>query len=262
MPEITAVTFDLWQTLLLDNRELGRARAQIRLEGAQTALAGFGESYDLERIREAYRACYQECRRIREALLDVSFRDQVEIFINNIDDELVQRLDEETIQEILRTYADSFFVHPPVPHTDAQSVLRDVKAMGLGIGLISNTGMTPGEAFRKFLDQQGMLKYFDVLTFSDEVKISKPSDEIFLMTLDELGATPAQTVHVGDHVKNDVVGANRCGLNTVWITGFYENEDPADPDTQPDATVDGLGQVTSAISRLAGLGERGETDQP
>ena len=253
LPKITAVTFDLWQTLLLDNRELGRARAQIRLEGAQTALARFGESYDIEHIREAYRACYQECRRIREQSLDVSFREQVEIFIDNINDGLVGRLDEQTVQEIVRSYADSFFVHPPVPHADAQAVLQDVKAMGLSIGLISNTGMTPGEAFRKYLDQQGLLEYFDVLTFSDEVKISKPSGEIFLMTLDAMGATPAQTVHVGDHVKNDVVGANRCGLKTVWITGFYENEDPDDPETQPDATVDGLGQVTSAISRLDGL---------
>ena len=92
MPKITAVTFGLWQTLLLDNRELGRARAQIRLEGAQTALARFGESYDIENIREAYRACYQECRRIREQSLDVSFREQVESFIDNIDDGLAGRL--------------------------------------------------------------------------------------------------------------------------------------------------------------------------
>ena len=254
MPDITAVTFDLWQTLLLDNRDLGRARALIRLEGAQNAIASFGESYDLEHIREAYRACNRECRRIREEFLDVSFREQVEIFINNIDNGLVERLDEETILEVVRTYADSFWVHPPVPHTDAQAVLRDVKDMGLGIGLISNTGMTPGETFRQYMDQQGLLKYFDVLTFSDEVKISKPSEEIFHMTLSSLGATPAQTVHVGDHVKNDVVGANRCGLKTVWITGFYENEDPSDPDTQPDETVDSLGQVAQAIARLTGRG--------
>jgi putative hydrolase of the HAD superfamily len=254
LPEITAVTFDLWQTLLLDNRDLGQARALIRLEGAQNAISRFGESYDLEHIREAYRACYRECRRIREEFLDVSFREQVEMFINNIDDGLVGRLDEETILEVVRTYADSFWVHPPVPHTDAQAVLQGVNAMGLGIGLISNTGMTPGETFRQYMDQQGLLEYFDVLTFSDEVKMSKPAEEIFHMTLSSLGAMPAQTVHVGDHVKNDVVGANRCGLKTVWITGFYENEDPSNPDTHPDETVDGLGQVTQAIARLAGRG--------
>ena len=48
MPSMTTVTFDLWQTLLLDNRELGRARAQVRLVGAQNALKRFGEEYDLE----------------------------------------------------------------------------------------------------------------------------------------------------------------------------------------------------------------------
>ena len=252
MAEITAVTFDLWQTLLLDNRELGRARAQVRLEGTQEALGRVGVVYDLEHIREAYRACYRECRRIRDQNLDVSFRDQVEIFINNIDVGMVDRLDEETIQEIIRVYADSFFVHPPVPHSDALSVLGDVKAMGLRIGLISNTGMTPGSTFRRYLDQQGMLKYFDTLTFSDEVKLAKPSDEIFLLTLRSLGADPPETVHVGDHVQNDVVGAKRCGLKTVWITGFYENENPSDPDTMPDVTVDGLAEVVPAIAGLAG----------
>ncbi|MCI0824778.1 MAG: HAD family hydrolase, partial [Chloroflexi bacterium] len=252
MAEITAVTFDLWQTLLLDNRELGRARAQVRLEGTQEALGRAGVVYDLEHIREAYRACYRECRRIRDQNLDVSFRDQVEIFINNIDVGMVDRLDEETIQEIIRVYADSFFVHPPVPHSDALSVLGDVKAMGLRIGLISNTGMTPGSTFRRYLDQQGMLKYFDTLTFSDEVKLAKPSDEIFLLTLRSLGADPPETVHVGDHVQNDVVGAKRCGLKTVWITGFYENENPSDPDTMPDVTVDGLAEVVPAIAGLAG----------
>lgn len=252
MSNITAVTFDLWQTLLLDNRDRGMARAQVRLDGTQQALAGCGQNYELEHIREAYRACYRRCRQIREQLLDVSFREQVEIFLDNIDAGLVERLEEETIQEISRVYADSFFVHPPVTHSDAATVLRDVKAMGLLIGLISNTGMTPGEAFRRYLDQQKLLHYFDALTFSDEVKISKPSNEIFLMTLNSLGATPEQVVHVGDHVQNDVVGANRCGLKTVWITGFYENEDPSNPHTQPDATVAELSQVVPAISKLTG----------
>ena len=109
MSDITAVTFDLWQTLLLDNRELGSARAQVRLDGAQAALKKVGLEYDLDHIRDAYRSCYRHCRRIREQDLDLSFREQLEVFIENIGPGLVDRLEDETIQEILRAYADSFF---------------------------------------------------------------------------------------------------------------------------------------------------------
>jgi HAD superfamily hydrolase (TIGR01509 family) len=254
LAQITAVTFDLWQTLLLDNRELGRARAQVRLEGAQHALKKFGEEYDLDHIREAYRACYRYCQKVREQNLDVSFREQVEIFINNISPGLVERLPEEITRGIIQAYADSFLVHPPVPHSDAPAVLRGVKKMGLRIGLISNTGMTPGVAFRRFLDEHGMLRYFDALTFSDEVKLAKPSDEIFLMTLKALGVSPAESVHVGDHVQNDVVGANRAGMKTIWIEGFYSREDSCDPHSEPDITVSGLGMVVSAVEKLAQKG--------
>lgn len=251
MAEITTVTFDLWQTLLLDDRDLGQARALVRLEGAQAALAKFGEDYDLEHIREAYRSCYQHCRVIREGGLDVDFREQVSIFVNNISPGLVDRLDRGTMDEIVHCYSDSFLVHPPPAHVDAVQVLQGVKEMGLRMGLISNTGMTPGSTFRSYMEERGMLSYFHTLTFSDEVKLAKPSGEIFRLSLESLGATPEQTIHVGDHVLNDVVGAKRFGMKTVWITGFYEREDPNDPETEPDATVSGLGDVVPAIARLA-----------
>ena len=48
MPEITAVTFDLWQTLLVDNRELGLTRSGARLEGVRRILADCGEGFDAE----------------------------------------------------------------------------------------------------------------------------------------------------------------------------------------------------------------------
>ena len=53
MAVIKGVTFDLWQTLLLDNRELGQARAAIRLEGAQDALAKFHQPWPNRRRRDS-----------------------------------------------------------------------------------------------------------------------------------------------------------------------------------------------------------------
>ena len=253
LDDISVVTFDLWQTLILDRRELGLARTQIRLEGTRDALIRFGEDYDLEHIREAYKSCYRQCQLIRNEDLDVSFREQVGMFINNISPELVDRLDLDTVEEIVRVYADSFLAHPPTVHVDALTVLRDLKAMGLHLALISNTGMTPGATFRDFMESQGILAYFDALTFSDEVKLAKPSKEMFLMTLRSMGATPGQAVHVGDHLVNDVVGAKRCGLKTVWIPGFYDGERPTGPESVPDATVASLGLVVPAIAEMAGM---------
>lgn len=252
MPEITAVTFDLWQTLLLDNRELGLTRANARLEGVGRILARCGQGFDAQRISDAYGQCYRQCAAIREGLLDVSFAEQIGIFVENISPGLTARLPADALAEITRVYADSFLDYPPPAHADAAAALRGVRDMGLRIGMISNTGMTPGATFRTYLANNGLLDYFDILTFSDEVKRSKPAPEIFLMTLRSLNAAPGGTVHVGDSVRNDVAGARQCGLKTVWITGFSEREDPADPATQPDETVAGLGEVVAAIARIRG----------
>ena len=252
MAEITTVTFDLWQTLLLDERDLGQARALVRLEGAQSALAKFGEEFDLEHISEAYMSCFQQCREVRDGGLDIDFREQVAIFVDHIKPGLTRRLDGSIMDEIAEYYADSFLVHPPPAHEDAVHVLKSIKEMGFTIGLISNTGMTPGFTFRSYMEERGMLEYFHTLTFSDEVKLAKPAREIFIMTLEAMNAKPEQTIHVGDHVMNDVLGAKRCGMKTVWISGFYDREDPDDPETEPDITVDSLAAVVPAIAKLAG----------
>ena len=112
MSQITAVTFDLWQTLLLDNRGIGPGPAQLRLEGTRHALKRAGENYSIEHLREAYRACYRHCHRVREDNLDVSFSEQVDIFINYVSPGLADRLPKEIVQEITQAYSDAFFVHP------------------------------------------------------------------------------------------------------------------------------------------------------
>ncbi len=250
MVAITTVTFDLWQTLLLDNPEVGQVRAQARLMGARAALLKAGESFNPEQIEAAYRAGVGRCQQIREALLDVSFRQQVEFFVEAIRPGLSNAVSEATFQEIATAYSDSFFDYPPRPHPEGVAVLRGLQALGLKLGLISNTGMTPGVSFRRFLAEHGMLEYFAALTFSDEVGMAKPSPQIFSLTLDELGATPAEAVHVGDHIFNDVAAARKCGLKTVWIEGFSARPDPTDSAARPDITISDLKDTISAIQRF------------
>ena len=246
---INGVTFDLWQTLLMDNRELGLARMEVRIAGALDALRRAGEGFSEERVREAYRECYRTCHDIRAQERDVSFKEQIDIFIGHIDSGLAGRLPADVVTQIASIYADSLFCHPPPPHPDAASVLSAVKEKGCRLGLISNTGMTPGVTFRAYMEQLGMLGYFDTLTFSDEAGLAKPSGGMFSQTVEALGVPPEEVVHVGDHLLNDVLGARQSGMKTIWIETYDDRR--AQVDVRPDVTVSDLGHVPDAIDSLA-----------
>ena len=248
MRRINAVTFDWWQTLIIDEREQGRARARVRILGAQKVLwEQMGMDLSEDYIREAYRQCYRTCRATREEDKDVSFMEQVGFFIRYIDEGLPERLSDETFNSIATYYADAFYEFPPEVHPQAQRVLQETKDNGYKLGLISNTGMTPGVTFRVYLSQHGLLDYFDALTFSDEVRLAKPSGEIFQLTVDALEADASATAHVGDHLLNDVIGAQRVGMKTVWISGF----DDSGTHAKPDVVISNLSDVGRALSHLS-----------
>ena len=244
---VAGVTFDLWQTLLIDSQELGGARMNARIDGAARTLRQAEERFSRDHIVEAYRQCSLACQEIRAQERDLSFMEQVDTFIRHIDPGLSERLPEVVVKRIAAAYADSLFSAPPPPHPQAVGVLRRVKEMGHRVGLISNTGMTPGTTFRLYMEQIGLLKYFDVLTFSDEVGVSKPAQEIFLGTARELGLPPEQLVHVGDDIVNDQLGARRAGMKTIWIYGGQE----AHEGVMPDVVVTSLGEVPSAVEGIA-----------
>ncbi|MDO5610059.1 MAG: HAD family hydrolase [Pseudomonadota bacterium] len=50
-----------------------------------------------------------------------------------------------------------------------------------------------------------------------EFGAGKPSPAIFLHACELLGTSPAATLHVGDDVEADIVGAHRAGLATCWL---------------------------------------------
>ncbi len=246
---IKGVTFDLWQTLLIDNRDLGLARMQVRLDGAMEILREAGEGYSEDQVAQAYRQCYRTCHDVRAEELDVSFTEQIEIFVGHIDEGLPARLSQEVVGRIAGVYADSLFDYPPPPHPDAKGVLSRLKGSGYSLGLISNTGMTPGVTFRTYMEQLGILGYFDALAFSDELKLAKPAGRIFLHTVDELRLSSEQVVHVGDHLLNDVFGASQVGMKTVWID--RKDDHQKEVDVHPDVTVLSLGDVGEAVESLA-----------
>ncbi len=93
------------------------------------------------------------------------------------------------------------------------------------LGVISDTGLTPGRVLRQVLHRDGLLRCFDTLTFSDETGSTKPLPEQFLHTLANLGVEPAEAAHVGDLPETDIVGARRVGMKSVLFLGVSERRD-------------------------------------
>jgi putative hydrolase of the HAD superfamily len=246
MTDIQVVILDMWQTILIDEREWGRERTRIRLLGAQQALQDFGESYTEDHLREAFRACYRTCRAVREEGGDLTFKHQVETFVNNVDEGLLERIDRQTFARVLNRYADAFYDSPPTIADGVHDMLGTLKQRDYRLGLISNTGMTPGRLFRAFMEEVDIIQFFDHLTFSDEVMMSKPAPAIFLHTLASMDAHIEHTVFVGDHLRNDIMGAQELGMRTVWVEGF----DTSGLEITPTTSIEKIADLPDALERL------------
>jgi putative hydrolase of the HAD superfamily len=123
---------------------------------------------------------------------------------------------EEAQNELVQMYEEAIICDPPVLKEGVFEALEFVRDR-YKVGLISVTGVSPGRIIRGILRDLEILDYFDVMTFSDEVKYVKPNPRLFKACLGKLGVKPKKTIHVGDSFKSDIVGAIDSGMRTIWI---------------------------------------------
>lgn len=244
---LRTVTFDLWETLIRDSMEVGAPRMQVRLNETLRILRESGLAFSSEGIAEAYRRCQAALNDLRKREGDATFDEQVDRFLEEIAPGLPARLPRSAREQIAARYADSYHEHPPRIDEHALAALEGVRARGYSMALICNTGSTPGKTQRVFMEQVGFARFFDTLTFSDEERLSKPAAAIFHRTLERIGGAPHEAVHVGDHPRNDVLGAKRAGLKAVWL----KRKEGA-VEVEPDAQIASLNQLLDALDRLWG----------
>lgn len=67
----------------------------------------------------------------------------------------------------------------------------------------------------------GIENYFDAILISEWEGIKKPNPEIFKRALSKLDAAAYESMYVGDHPENDVLGSKNIGLSAVWKKDIY-----------------------------------------
>ncbi|MBU1355471.1 MAG: HAD family hydrolase [Candidatus Edwardsbacteria bacterium] len=218
------ITFDLWETVIADSPELDSQRTKYRVGNTHTFLSKKHPAIAIERIFAAHKKTWQECSALWGKARDMAFPDQVRLFVGLIDESLLISLKQSEIQSISEIYAGAVLQFPPRLIEGARETLTHLSISGYKLGLICNTGRTPGFMLRKLLESHDILKYFDSVLFSDETIVRKPDAGIFEKSLRELQADKRQTVHVGDSWENDILGAQAAGIKTVWISPESQNQ--------------------------------------
>jgi putative hydrolase of the HAD superfamily len=96
---------------------------------------------------------------------------------------------------------------------DVTPALAALRARGLVVGAVSNWVWQLPE----LLHALDLVKQFDFIAASSRVGFEKPHPEIFNWALEQAKVSPAEAVHVGDHLDADVAGAQGAGIPPVLI---------------------------------------------
>ena len=93
----------------------------------------------------------------------------------------------------------------------------------------------------------GLSERTQSLTISGEIGVRKPNLEIFKVACERADVLPKAAVYVGDSVQNDIVGANRAGMTSVFINRKSDVLIPKIADEQPDYSISNLHDVLSCL---------------
>jgi HAD superfamily hydrolase (TIGR01662 family) len=98
-------------------------------------------------------------------------------------------------------------------YDEVDATLRDLKARGYSLGLISN-GHRSLTSFQSHFELDGLIS---VTLSSLDHGYMKPHASIFRAALELMQVTPDRAVMVGDSYPHDIVGAEQVGMRGVLI---------------------------------------------
>ena len=243
---LRAVTLDLWGTIFLDGPASDDRYMRRRLAGMQAVLTAAGFPVDPHRLERAYASVGHWLGGVWQMNGDVSVHEHVETLLKAFDPALPPRVDPGTMTALVRAYESPVLLAPPAVDPGARPALEALASSGILLGVISNTMRTPGDVVRRVLDGAGLLRYFQVLTFSDECGIRKPAQAIFHRTLKRLGVSAHEAAHAGDDPILDVEGPCDAGMVAIQVTPGGLATAPV----KPHAVIRQLGELPAAVRRL------------
>jgi len=113
----------------------------------------------------------------------------------------------------LLAYYEQEYVSSAVLMKDARELLEWCRSK-YKTGLITNGrhAIQDGK-----LNKLQIKPYFHSIIISESAGVKKPNKMIFDLCLEQLEISAADCVYIGDHPVNDVEGAAKAGMHTIWM---------------------------------------------
>ncbi|MER3328947.1 MAG: HAD family hydrolase, partial [Candidatus Kapaibacterium sp.] len=189
MKDIKVITIDFWNTLFDSVNHEGRYKYRNDIFLEEMKKLGINiEETDLEKaIKESW--LFFEDHWINKMRTPESSELVRVIFSHlNIPN------DKKAFDRIVTSYEDSLFEHPPILIDGVKEMLPKL-AEKYKLGLISDTGYSPGTHLRKLMADNDIIDYFTSFSFSNETGVSKPHERAFHTILHELKTEAAHSLH-------------------------------------------------------------------
>ena len=249
MGDIKAITFDLWDTLVIDDSdEAKRAEQGLRSKFDERrhllweALNTI-EPIELETVRLAYNVGDAAFNKVwKEQHITWHIAERLRVILNG----LGRELPDETFNAVVRAHEEMEVDIPPDAMPDAVPVLERL-ARRYKLCIVSDAIVSPGSCLRRLLENHGLAKFFNGFAFSDEVGHSKPHRSMFESAAGQLGVEISEMLHIGDRDHNDVKGPQQLGMKAILFTA---SRDVDKTNTSADAICESFDKLEAAIDRL------------
>ena len=258
---LKAVSFDLWDTLVVDDsdehrrKSLGlRTKKEERRSLVWKALHSH-EPIELELVRLAYNVTDAAFNKVwHDQHVTWPIAERLRVLLKGLD----RALPEAELKALAQAHAVMEVDIPPDPLPDIVKALAELKRR-YRLAVVSDAIVTPGTELRRLLAKHDLEKYFDAFVFSDEVGFSKPHPKMFEAAADALGVELHEIVHIGDRQHNDIAGPQRLGMKAVLFTGARSVDRI---NTTADAICESHAELPAIIDHLAAESARVTKDTP
>lgn len=208
-----AITIDFWNTIYDSSNGLERNKYRQRIlinELDKFGIMVLAEEYD--KAMKATWNYFEDTWKYKHRT--PTARECVEYFW----DFVKIPKDEDSIQVVTNAFEDSVLVHRPKLISNVKDIL-ELLSSEYELGLISDTGFSPGTILKQLMQEDDIAKYFKSFSFSNETGYSKPNENAFKIALEQIEALPDTALHIGDIEHTDIIGAKSYNMKAIRFTG-------------------------------------------